>query len=160
MNHFIKCFIILGFLGFQVKSPAQTSINSGGGKASGSGGTVSYSIGQVAYSANSSSGGSVIEGVQQPYEISVMTGLDKSDILLTWSVYPNPVSDELTLRTDNYDSGNLSYKLFDTNGNLLENKNITGLETNISMTAKLSGIYFIQVYENNIIKKTFKIIKR
>lgn len=159
MKYSIPCLIILLFLGFQMKSYAQASVNSGGSKASGSGGMISYSIGQVAYSANCSSAGSTTEGVQQPYEISIMTGLDNTDILLSWSIYPNPVSDELTLKTDNYDSGNVTYKLFDTNGNLLENKEITGLETNISMVGMIPGIYFIQVYENKTIKKTFKIIK-
>jgi hypothetical protein len=49
---------------------AQETISPGGGNATGSGGSVSYTIGQVAYGAFSGTTGSVIQGIQQPYDIS------------------------------------------------------------------------------------------
>jgi hypothetical protein len=49
---------------------AQTGIAAGGGNATGSGGSVSYSIGQVFYMMNTGTTGSVLQGVQQPWEIS------------------------------------------------------------------------------------------
>lgn len=64
----------LGLAGLQ----AQTSVNVTGGNASGSGGSASYSVGQFVYQTHTGTSGSVSEGVQQPYEISVVTGLEEA----------------------------------------------------------------------------------
>jgi hypothetical protein len=47
---------------------SQESLSTSGGEANGTGGTVSYSIGQVFYSTYSGSNGTLSEGVQQPFE--------------------------------------------------------------------------------------------
>ncbi|MDD2634269.1 MAG: hypothetical protein PHW82_02085 [Bacteroidales bacterium] len=52
----------LGITGLQ----AQESVNTTGGNALGSGGSVSYSAGQVIYTNNTGTSGSVAQGVQQP----------------------------------------------------------------------------------------------
>ena len=52
----------LGLTGLQ----AQESVNATGGDASGSGGSVSYSVGQITYQTHTGINGSVAEGVQQP----------------------------------------------------------------------------------------------
>jgi len=48
---------------------AQETIPASGGKASGSGGTASYSFGQVVYTTYTGTNGLVAQGVQQPFEI-------------------------------------------------------------------------------------------
>jgi hypothetical protein len=55
----------LGLTGLQ----AQQTIPATGGLATGSGGTVSYTVGQVADTTQTGSGGTVTQGVQQPFEI-------------------------------------------------------------------------------------------
>jgi len=47
----------------------QQAILATGGNATGSGGTVSYTVGQAAYITQTGSGGTVTQGVQQPFEI-------------------------------------------------------------------------------------------
>ncbi|MDP2386351.1 MAG: T9SS type A sorting domain-containing protein [Bacteroidota bacterium] len=142
------------------KLQAQDVVPATGSTASGSGGTVSYSVGQVVYTSNSGSNGSVAQGVQQPYEISVVIGLaDAVDISLSFSVYPNPTTDFLKLNTGNYKSQNLLYQLSDMNGKILESKKTQPVETTISMLNNASGIYFLKVMDNNNELKTFKIIK-
>ena len=54
---------------------AQESVNAYGGDAKGSGGTVAYSVGQIVYTTHTGATGSVAQGVQQAYEISVVTGI-------------------------------------------------------------------------------------
>jgi hypothetical protein len=138
----------------------QESIPATGGNATGSGGTVSYTIGQVVYTTNTGSEGSALQGVQQPYEISIETAIEQAkDIILVLTTYPNPTTDNLTLKIENYDSQNLSYYLFDVNGKLLENKKVTENETTISMTNLSSAIYFLKVIDNQEEIKIFKIIK-
>ena len=102
---------------------AQQTVSTAGIEATGSGGTVSYSIGQVAYTTNTGSDGTVSQGVQLPYEISAMpTGEDKYGINPELSVYPNPAKDYLLLKVKNYT--NLSYNLYDMNGKLIQNKEL------------------------------------
>ena len=139
---------------------AQTSVNATGGDASGGGGSVSYSVGQVVYTTHTGTSGSVAEGVQQPYEISVVTGLEEAQsINLSVTAYPNPTTDYLTLRIDEFEISNLSFQLYDMNGKLLQNEKITGNQTSIVMSNLLPATYFVKVIQGNKEVKTFKIIK-
>lgn len=139
---------------------AQEYIPASGGNATGSGGSVSYSIGQFVYNTHKGINGSVTEGVHQPYEISVVTGLEESiDINVILWVYPNPTHEFLTLRVKNYDLKNLSYQLFDINGKLLEKKILTSTESGLDMNNHVMGIYFLKVLNKHKEVKTFKIIK-
>jgi len=144
-----------------VRLRAQGAVPATGGNASGSGGTVNYSVGQVVYTTNTgSSNGTVAHGVQQPFEISVVTGLEETKCInLAVSAYPNPTTDYLTLSVDNFETSNLSYHLFDISGKLLETKTITGNETSINTSNLVPATYFLKVTENNKEVKTFKIIK-
>jgi hypothetical protein len=146
----------LGLTGLQ----AQTSTNATGGNASGSVGTVSYSVGQVVYTTNSGVNGSVAQGVQQPYEISVVTGIEEvKEINLSVSAHPNPTTDYLTLGISEFDISDLSYQLYDMNGRLLQNEKITGNQTRIAMSNLVPATYFVKVLQNQNEIKTFKIIK-
>ena len=146
----------LGITGLQ----AQTSINATGGDASGSGGSVSYSVGQVVYTTNTGANGSVTEGVQQPFEISVVTGIvEAKGINLSVSAYPNPTTDYLTLSIGEFEISNLSYQLYDMNGKLLQSEKISGNQTSIVMSNLVPSSYFVKVIQGNKEVKTFKIIK-
>ena len=146
----------LGLTGLQ----AQTSVNATDGDVSGSGGSVSYSVGQVVYTTHTGTSGSVAEGVQQPYEISVVTGLEEAQsINLSVTAYPNPTTDYLTLRIDEFEISNLSYQLYDMNGKLLQNEKIAGNQTSIVMSNLVPATYFVKVVQGNREIKTFKIIK-
>ena len=156
--------ISLAFVGLQ----AQIAIPASGGEASGDGGSVSYSIGQLAYTTDAEANGSIAQGVQQPYEISVVTTIDQEQsITLESSVYPNPATDYLTLKVSNTDSGDnstsnslLSFQLFDMNGTLLISKDLAGSnETGINMDKYVPATYFLKLFRDNKEIKTYKIIK-
>ncbi len=106
MKIFNVALVLFCLFGFGFTIQAQNTIPASGGNASGGGGTVSYSVGQIVYTTNTSvSSGSVAQGVQQPFEISVITAIEQAeDITLVCSVYPNPASDFLTLKVENYDN--------------------------------------------------------
>src|SRR5574344_478883 len=113
----VVLFLGLGLTGLQ----AQESINTTGGNASGSGGTVSYSVGQVMYNTHTGTNGSVAEGVQQPYEISVVIGIEEAkDINLLLSAFPNPTDDYLTLEIQSIIQTQYFASLYDLNGKLLQ----------------------------------------
>jgi hypothetical protein len=147
---------------------AQQAVSSAGGNATGAGGAVSYTVGQVAYTFNTGTNGSVTQGVQQPYEISVVTTLKEiKEITLECSVYPNPASGFLKIKLSNTEDQemkpeNLRYSLYDISGKfLLENK-LDGIETTIQMEGLPSSTYILKIIQINpaTLKelKTFKII--
>ena len=82
--------LILSALGFTLalgSSYAQQSVNTTGGNASGSGGSVSYSLGQVVYTYHSSPSGQMNQGVQQVFEsCETVEGTDEisSCAPITW----------------------------------------------------------------------------
>lgn len=146
----------LGLTGLQ----AQTSVNATGGNASGSGGSMSYSVGLIVYTTNTGTNVSVAQGVQQPYEISVVTGIEEAkDINLSVSAYPNPTTDYLTLEVKEFELSNLRFQLYDMSGKLLQSEKITGTQTSIVMSNLVPAIYFVKVVQGNKEVKTFKIIK-
>lgn len=139
---------------------AQESINTTGGNASGNEGSVSFSLGQVMYQTHTSTDGSVMEGVQQPYEISIITAIEETHgINLTVSAYPNPANDKLTLEVKNIELSTLQFLLYDIHGKLLQNKKIVSNQTSILMSNLPPGSYFVKVTQNNYEVKTFKIFK-
>ena len=139
---------------------AQQSTNSAGGNASGTGGSVSYSIGQMNYTTNTGTSGSVCQGVQIPYEIYAVTSVDDAkDLNINLSAFPNPTFDNLTLKIEGTAAKNLCYLLFDMNGKLLANQKLVEAETKIAMNNYAAATYFIKIIENNNTLKTFKIIK-
>ena len=146
-------FIVIGI-------QAQSANTASGGNATGAGGSVSYSVGQVVHTTNTGTNGTVSQGVQQPYEISVITVIEQAkDINLICAAYPNPTTDFLTLIVVNYDKNNLLYWLYDVRGNLLQNKKVEGNETHVIIQNLLSGTYILKVTDNGKEIKTFKIIK-
>jgi hypothetical protein len=160
MEKTFAAIISFCLFGFGSTIQAQNSIPASGGNASGSGGTVSYTIGQVVYTTINGTNGSATQGVQQPYEISVITAIEEAnDISFEILVYPNPATDIIKLIIENYDVQNLRYHLYDINGSLLLDNKIVGNETNIVMSNYVSSTYFLKVTDNNKLIKTFKIIK-
>jgi len=146
----------LGLTGLQ----AQEAILTTGGNASGSGGSASYSVGQVFYVTSTGTNGSVAQGVQQPFEISVVTGIEETKgITLQCSAYPNPTIDFLTLKVDSDVKTQYIASLYDINGKLLESKKLDGNQTRIVMSNLVPATYFLKITDNNKEVKSFKIIK-
>ena len=142
---------------------AQDAIPATGGNASGSEGSVSYSIGQVVNTTHTGTNGSVTQGVQQPYEISVINAVEEAaGICLEWIVFPNPASEAISLKVDATTSlsmHSIAYHLFDINGNLLESKPIEDNITIIPIQNLLPSVYFLLITNSNKEVKLFKIIK-
>jgi opacity protein-like surface antigen len=138
---------------------AQESVNASGGYATGSGGTAAYSIGQVAYTANTGSSGNVAQGVQHAYEIYPV-GIKETTLNITLSVFPNPTADNLILQLSDYNNEKLAYQLYDMQGKLSINGQVTTQQSQINTAGLPSATYFIHVLnQENQEVQTFKIIK-
>lgn len=163
MRHSIKMLIMLLLcpFGIGLSLQAQNTSPASGGVASGSGGTVSYTVGQIVYTKNEGSNGSVFQGVQQPFEISVITAIkDANGLSLDLSVFPNPATDFIRLKITSSEAKDLRYQLYDITGNILLSNIVEGSETNISMQNFQPGTYFLKISRVSNELKTFKIIKK
>jgi hypothetical protein len=149
--------ILLSVFYFRNHSSAQNNSLPAGGNGTGTGGNVSYSVGQIAYSTKTSSSGNVAEGLQQAYEIFMITGITDKSIELSVKAYPNPALDLITLEIDKYDS--LSYLFTDANGKLVSQNRITNNLTPINCKELNAGVYFLKVYNENGQLRNFKLIK-
>lgn len=147
-------FVLVG----AIQLIAQTSFNSSGGDGTNSNGSFSYSVGQVFYNTSENSGSYATEGVQQPYEISVVSA-QQSDNSYKIILTPNPTQDYLTLSTSLTPHTSVKLFLRDLNGKLLLDQTILSNETKINMQAYSSGVYFIFIATDININKEFKIIK-
>ena len=142
-----------------ITAKAQQATTAAGGNATGSGGSVAFSVGQIVYTTNTGTTGSVAQGVQQPYEISIVLGIEDNLINLDMQAYPNPTTNYLQLVIGSENIHNLTYQLFDIAGKLIENKKITKSIEIIHMENLPSASYFLTVTNNIKEIKTFKIIK-
>ena len=159
----VKSFVVATLFTFTFAfslstATAQESVNTTGGDASGSGGTVAYSLGQVFYTTNSGTSGTISQGVQQAYEISTV-GMKETELTISLSVFPNPTTDHLTLQIHDYNNEKLTYQLFDMQGKLLSSEVIISNQTQINMSDLPVATYFMIVMQKNRKIQSFKIIK-
>jgi hypothetical protein len=159
MKHLAQMLIVFGLIGYETIL-AQQTITASGGNAAGTGGTLSYTLGQIVYTTNAGSSGTITQGCQQPYEIFILTGLEEAKgITIECEVYPIPSSDFVKLTVRNYESDDLGFRLYDSNGRLIQNKRITDKETIIEMGNLLPGSYYLNIYDSQKDIRTFKLIK-
>jgi hypothetical protein len=151
-------FLLLGIGGLH----AQETVSATGGESTGAGGSVSYTIGQVFYITNFDPSGSITEGVQQPFEISIETGVDLPGINMNISAYPNPIMNYLHLEVDasaSHSFQTMHYQLIDTNGRLIASDRIIGNVTTIDTSELSPATYFVKILGDSEELKTFKVIK-
>ena len=149
----LLCFVAAGVY-------AQNNTVSSGGVASGSGGSATYSIGQLDYMTASGSGGSATLGLQRPLEIVVVSGVKETAVQLNASVYPNPSSDFVNLTISGAEIKLMSFELTDVAGKQLVQRKLTSATSTIQLKEFAAGTYFLKVNNNGAALKTFKIIKK
>ncbi|OFX26724.1 MAG: hypothetical protein A2033_08935 [Bacteroidetes bacterium GWA2_31_9] len=139
---------------------AQETVATAGADISGTDGTISFTVGQIANKTIIGSNGYISEGVHQPIEISTISKLtkeDKSDYEI--NVYPNPTNEFVFVKINNKKSEQLNYQLFDINNKLIESNNVSDIETKISLIERKASTYFLKISNQANEIQTFKIIK-
>lgn len=145
---------------FSASTLAQQALKSGGGDATGTGGSAGFTVGQIFYTTENGEGGSFAQGVQQPYEIWVVTSSDDfGEIYLTTTVYPNSTLHVLNLKIEGVDFENVHYQLYDLNGRLLKSDKVSSSVTRLDMSQLEASTYFLIVHHHNREIKSFKILK-
>lgn len=150
----IMIFSSLGIL------QAQQTILPTGGDSKTESGSVSYSVGQIVYTSQTNENGQIIQGVQQAFEITVLSQNEINPFIdLNCSTYPNPTTDLLFLDIENSVNKNLFYSLVDLNGKLIKKSKIISNRTIIKMNDLPHASYILTVTDNKNLLKSFKIIK-
>ena len=135
------------------------AIVSSGGKAIGTGGSVTYSFGQLSNKKSSGTSGTATDGIQIPYDFGIISGFNISDITLDAKIYPNPTTTSLVLQVDISNYQQPVYRLYDLTGKCLDFEYVTSTETLISMHELQPSTYILKIYNGSKELKTFKIIK-
>lgn len=161
----MKSKLILLFVstGIVMASPSfsQQVIPATGGSADGTGGSVSYTLGQIAFSAVTGTNGFIIQGIQQPFEISSLTAIENTEeITLGYSVFPNPSEGIITLFVMSFSQAGFIYQIYNLKGDIIQENKISDARTEISLADQPSAIYFLRVIRENREVKVFKIVKR
>lgn len=164
MKKLIILFLSLTLAGttlcFVQAQQLHSSVNAAGGNATGTGGSASYSAGQLVYTTATGTTGSAAQGVQQPFEINVVSGIDDIYGIELFMAYPNPVNTHLVLKIENNELSFFSYQLFDISGSMIKTEKINVIETSINMESLHPATYFLRIFFDNKEVKVFKIIKK
>lgn len=136
---------------------SQENTVSAGGEAMGTGGSASYSIGQIAYTYQEGSTANISQGVQQPYEFYFL-GFDELNANVEVELFPNPTADLVLLRIPEIQE-ELQLTLFDLQGQLLHQQVINQAESQLEMGPYENGTYLLQISDQEQTLKTIKIIK-
>lgn len=150
--------LFLFFIGITLH--AQEAFVVSGGTAITNEGSVSYSVGQAFTQTASSESGNLTAGVQQAFEIEVVSAVkDAESIALSCKAYPNPTIDYLQLDIEGTDFESLSYQMFNSKGQLIADQTVMDQVTTINMQEHLPAIYILRVMSKSIEVKTFRIVK-
>jgi len=76
---------------------------------------------------------------------------------INFSIYPNPSSDEITIKLSNSDVGS-TYVIIDHSGKEIMNGKLSNTTTTININQLAVGVYMFQVGEN--VTQSFKVIKK
>jgi hypothetical protein len=156
-----KLFSFLFLLAATLTAFCQSAVVPAGGTATGNGGSATYTVGQIADQRVEASGKYIIEGVQQPFEISGVGVNNYPGIQLEAVLYPNPTNQFVRLRISNFEIPDygLTAQLYDINGKLLQVFNVADLETEMDLSVYAAATYHLRVMDNTRLLKTFKIVK-
>lgn len=137
---------------------AQKAVITSGSNGFGTGGSISYTVGQVAYKSISGANSSITVGLQQSSGINVLDVEDIHKPNLNVLVYPNPTTDLLVLDLRN-PKQEMEFALYDTLGKRMMYDIIIEQKTGISIKGFSDATYFLIVFNGNQIIKRFQIIK-
>lgn len=138
---------------------SQQATVAAGGVATGSGGSVSYSIGQVACSAVSGTTGSIIQGVQQPHEL-LITNIKETSSSFDASVYPNPAAESIRISLGTDPTEAMQCNLYDMAGKLVSTHRLSSRQLEMNLAELPVAAYTLQISNSQSTLKTFRVVKK
>lgn len=156
----MKSFLFTLLSALASEALGQRAVPTSGGDASGGGGSISYSVGQVDFNAVNSAGGTVSQGVQQAYEYLVLRVVDPQGSNQAVSVSPNPAREGITVESEQTLDGHSRFELLSADGSVLRTGRLAGTRTFIAMLDLPPASYLLRIIRSNDEQNTFKILKQ
>lgn len=117
-----------------------------------------YAIGLVIYNISTGTGSSFSPGLKRGPNAVVPNNIYQ-DNLFNHNVYPNAVSSKLNLKLKNANLQNMSLRIYDIEGEIVQQQTIRGFFTEIEISELDSGYYYLEVLDNNNTVGCFRIVK-
>jgi hypothetical protein len=156
----MKAILLFIFFSLALAVQAQSNTVSGGGKATGTTGTSTFSIGQILYHTNINTAFSVSEGVQQPFEIIPLAVEEIEAVNSNVKIYPNPTFSGFYISLPVTETGDPAYQLSDISGKVIRQGTIGKTETFIATEDLTSGVYVLKISKASNSYRSYKIIKQ
>lgn len=150
--------LLLAWAGLATTVRGQEVIASAGDYLANGSGSVSWTLGEAVI--ETFQGGSYIltQGFQQTnFELTPIRQIPGIDLRM-WA-FPNPVQEEVTLRLSVLPSESLNLILFDAAGKQRKAKELTAIDTQLSLHDLPAGSYRLAVFYRNQVVSTQQIIK-
>jgi hypothetical protein len=152
-----RLFIVLILISLGMNVRAQELVSSAGGMYSDAQLNVSWTIGESVIETFTGENYVLTQGFQQPG--LALVGIENLDEQFAdVKVYPNPTSDYVRLDL-NVDIKNLSYRLLNASGKVIDTEIIQNPSTKISFSEVEAGIYLVQLMDGSKSVKIFRIVK-
>lgn len=152
-------YILLLSLGLvSMLSNAQETFVSSAASATGTGGHVSHSVGQLFTSSQVTSNVRIDVGIQIPLQILTLNHPELKSIQLT--AFPNPSTDFVVLSLTAIEFEKMHYTIHSLKGEIIKKASLTAASTVIDIRSLSDGTYIVRVTQDHQELKTFKIIKK
>ncbi|MCF6183568.1 MAG: T9SS type A sorting domain-containing protein [Bacteroidales bacterium] len=136
---------------------AQEIVTSGGDFFKNSSISVSWTLGETITETISDGTNILTQGFQQS-RLSATEIFSVNSDSYAINLFPNPAENIINIKVNTPD--NLQYQFLDINGRILKEATITNVNTEIKVNNLPVSVYFLKIYNNNRIIKTYKIIKQ
>jgi len=155
--------IVLIILGTSIEyGKAQSNVIVAGTNVITTNGSVSFTVGQIDYINAINGSGNINQGVQQPFEIYKVTGIDDTRLAeVDIQISPNPSFGDMTLSITcpSFEQKHLYYVVATIAGDKLLQQEISSPQTPINLKCLSAATYFITIYDEYTKVATYKIAK-
>ena len=140
---------------------AQSAVHTSWGTGTGSGGNMTFSVGQIFIQNITVPGvAQITEGVQHPLEVLTIGMDDESQTLEAILLYPNPTAGVLNLQIKGFYSNLFSFKVFNNLGQCIQEGDVQNENSLLSLESLAAGSYRVQVMSTLGKQIIFQVIKR
>ena len=134
---------------------AQEVVSTQGDSYSNASGNIDFTIGELIIDTGTDGTNDITQGFHQTNWNFV--GLDDNDPSYEATIFPNPTSELLNIRTSTFE--NVTYTLYDAQGKLILQDKLSAEQTPIQVSQLAPGSYSITLNNETQNLKTFKLVK-
>lgn len=150
-----KTLITAGFVLLGLGLHAQEVVSTQGDSYSNTSGSIDFTIGEVIISTGTDGTNNLTQGFHQTNWNFV--GLEDHTPSYQATIFPNPTSDILNIQTSTFD--NVTYTLYDAQGKLVIEDQLSAEQTPIQVSQLAPGNYSLTLNNATQTLKTFKLVK-